>query len=73
MAEARITINGTALTEEQSMCVRLAVDTLAEVIGEQLGLKDEFFPLSDSYLEAIGRVQALIATATEASDAPAVN
>ena len=70
-SEARITINGTPLTDQETMTVRLAVDALAEIIGEQLGLKDEGFPLSDAYLAAIGRVKALISA--EPSESRAVN
>jgi hypothetical protein len=60
--EARITINGTALTDEESRVVRLGIDALAEIISEQMALKDEGVPSPDAYLAAIGRVQSLVAT-----------
>jgi hypothetical protein len=59
--ESRITINGTALTDEEVMTVRIAMDALADILGEKLGLKDQSVPLSGSYLTAIARVKALLA------------
>ena len=70
-SEARITINGTPLTDQESMTVRLAMDALAEIIGDQLGLKDPDSPLSQAYVETIGRVQALLCA--EVSESPSVN
>ena len=35
--EAEITINGVKLTDAQSMTVRVAIDTLANVLAEGLG------------------------------------
>jgi hypothetical protein len=70
--EARITINGTSLTDQESMTIRLAVDALAEIIGEQMGMKEAGFPLADAYLKAIGRVQELI-SAAPVSSPPSLN
>jgi hypothetical protein len=43
------------------------VDALAEIIGDQMGMKEAGFPLADAYLKAIGRVQALLETPTSES------
>jgi hypothetical protein len=69
--EAKIAINGTMLTDAESRTVRIAMDTLAEVIAEQLAQKDDSSPLSDAYAQAIARVQSLIAG--ELSPGSAVN
>jgi hypothetical protein len=57
--EAEITISGVRLTSEESMTVRVAVDTLANVLAE--GLEDpEGKALTDLYVGALGRIQALL-------------
>jgi hypothetical protein len=56
-SEAQITINGTALSEQESRMVRLALDSLADIIGSQMGMKDKGFALADDHLAAIGRVR----------------
>jgi hypothetical protein len=38
-SEATITINGIWLTDEEAMTVRLAMDALADILGQQLGMK----------------------------------
>jgi hypothetical protein len=68
-SEARITINGTALTDQESMTVRLAMDALANILGEQSASKDD--GLTDACMLAISRVQGLLAT--PASDASSMN
>jgi hypothetical protein len=70
-SEARIVINGTALTDQEAMTVRLAVDSLASILGEEKGSKDEGVPGRDTYMAAINRVQALLSS--EAGDATTVN
>jgi hypothetical protein len=68
-SEARITINGIALTTPESMTVRLAMDALANILGEQSEVKDD--GLTDAYMLAINRVRALLAA--EAPDASSMN
>jgi hypothetical protein len=58
--EAEITINGAKLTDAESMTVRVAIDTLANVLAEGLGLKDDGIPLTDRYMESLSRIQALL-------------
>ncbi|HEY6618450.1 MAG TPA: hypothetical protein VIY68_02790 [Steroidobacteraceae bacterium] len=57
--EAEITISGVKLTHDQSMTVRVAIDTLANVLAE--GLKEgDGRALADRYLESLGRIQVLL-------------
>lgn len=59
--EAAITINGTTLTDSESMTVRVAIDTLANVLAEGLGIeKDKGIPLTDQYMESLSRIQTLL-------------
>ena len=59
--EAAITINGARLTDTESMTVRVAIDTLANVLAEGLGLKkDKGIPLTDRYMESLSRIQTLL-------------
>lgn len=59
--EAEITINGVKLNDAQSMTVRVAIDTLANVLAE--GLEDsETKMLADRYTESLSRIQALLDT-----------
>lgn len=59
--EADITINGVKLNDAQSMTVRVAIDTLANVLAE--GLEDaETKMLADRYAESLSRIQALLET-----------
>jgi hypothetical protein len=46
-AEAEITINATKLTDDEARVVRVALATLAEVLSNQLGFKDNGIPLTD--------------------------
>jgi hypothetical protein len=56
--EAAITINGARLTDAESMTVRVAFDTLANVLAEGLGLKKgKGIPLTDRYMESLSRIQ----------------
>jgi hypothetical protein len=57
--EAEITINGTKLDDSQSMTIRVAVDTLANVLAEDLGA-DGGKALADRYMEALSRIQTLL-------------
>lgn len=65
-SEARITINDTLLSEQESMTVRLAVDALKNILSEQSASGEEPIPLT-----AISRVQALLARG--APTTPSVN
>jgi hypothetical protein len=57
--EAEITINGTKLDDSQSMTIRVAVDTLANVLAEDLGA-DGGKALADRYMESLSRIQTLL-------------
>lgn len=59
--EAEITVNGVKLTSAESMTVRVAIDTLANVLAE--GLDDpETQALTDRYAAALSRIQTLLET-----------
>jgi hypothetical protein len=58
--EAVITINGAKLTDAESMTVRVAIDTLANVLAEGLGLKHDGIPLTDRYMTSLSRIQTLL-------------
>jgi hypothetical protein len=57
--EAEITISGVKLTPEESMTVRVAIDTLANVLAEGLE-EQETKGLADLYLTSLGRIQRLL-------------
>jgi hypothetical protein len=57
--EAEITIGGVKLTDAESMTVRVAIDTLANVLAE--GLKEkESRASTDLYMTSLSRIQTLI-------------
>jgi hypothetical protein len=57
--EAEITISGVKLTHEESMTVRVAIDTLANVLAE--GLEEpETKSLAGLYLTSLTRIQTLL-------------
>jgi hypothetical protein len=58
--EAEITINGAKLTDTESMTVRVAIDTLANVLAEGLGDKEDGIPLTDMYMTSLSRIQTLL-------------
>jgi hypothetical protein len=58
--EAEITINGSRLSDEESMTVRVAIDTLANVLAEGLGLADDGVSLTDRYMTSLSRIQLLL-------------
>ena len=60
MQEAAITINGSTLTDTESMTVRVAIDTLANVLAEGLGLKEDGIELTDRYMASLSRIQVLL-------------
>jgi hypothetical protein len=53
--EAEITINGTKLTDVESMTVRVAIDTLANVLVEGLELENDGVAFTDRYAALGGR------------------
>lgn len=57
--EAEITISGVKLTDEESMTVRVAIDTLANVLAEGLE-ENETKGLTDLYLASLSRIQRLL-------------
>jgi hypothetical protein len=57
--EAEITISGVKLTHDESMTVRVAIDTLANVLAEGLE-ESETRALTDRYLESLSRIQTLL-------------
>ena len=59
-AEAEITVNGTRLTDNESMVVRLALATFADILAEGLGFKDDGIPLTDQYQADLAHVRTLI-------------
>lgn len=58
--EAEITINGIKLTDAESMTVRVAIDTLANVLAEGLGLESDGVALTDRYMTSLSRIQNLL-------------
>jgi hypothetical protein len=58
--EAEITINGTKLTDAESMTVRVAIDTLANVLAEGLGVESDDTALTDQYMTSLSRIQNLL-------------
>jgi hypothetical protein len=58
--EAEITINGTKLTDSQSMTIRVAIDTLANVLAEGLELEGDGQAVADRYMSSLTRIQELL-------------
>jgi hypothetical protein len=57
--EAEITISGVKLSHDESMTVRVAIDTLANVLAE--GLEEgETRALTDRYSKSLSRLQMLL-------------
>ena len=57
--EAEITISGVKLTDAESMTIRVAIDTLANVLAE--GIEDtEVQTLTNRYITSLTRIQALL-------------
>jgi hypothetical protein len=57
--EAFITINGVKLSDTESMTVRVAIDTLANVLAEGLEEK-EGQELTGLYMDSLVRIQELL-------------
>jgi hypothetical protein len=62
MQEATITINGTLLNDGESKTIRVAIDTLANVLAEAVAAKDEGITpaLTEQYLGALVSIQKLL-------------
>jgi hypothetical protein len=58
--EASIIINGTKLADSESMTIRVAVDTLANVLAEGLEMEGDAEELTERYRAALIRIQALL-------------
>jgi len=58
--EAEIVINGTKLSDSESMTVRVAIDTLANVLAEGLESEGEGMPVAERYMGALSRIQTLL-------------
>lgn len=59
--EAEIMISGVKLSDAESMTVRVAIDTLANVLAE--GVEDQdSHSLTELYLESLQRIQSLLDT-----------
>jgi hypothetical protein len=58
--EAEITINGARLSDAESMTVRVAIDTLANVLAEGLGFESDGIALTELYMTSLSRIQALL-------------
>lgn len=57
--EAEMTINGVKLSDAESMTVRVAIDTLANVLAAGLE-QNEGRALTDIYMASLGRIQTLL-------------
>jgi hypothetical protein len=57
--EAEMMISGVKLTDAESMTVRVAIDTLANVLAEGLG-EQEGRALTQVYLASLSRIQTLL-------------
>jgi len=57
--EAEIMINGAKLTDAESMTVRVAIDTLANVLAAGLE-EQEGRALTEVYLASLSRIQTLL-------------
>jgi hypothetical protein len=58
--EAAITVNGTCLTDSESMVIRCALATFADILANRLGFKDAGIALTDQYLTDVAHARALI-------------
>jgi hypothetical protein len=58
--EAEIKINGAKLSDAESMTVRVAIDTLANVLAEGLGFEKDGIALTDRYMTSLSRIQTLL-------------
>ena len=59
--EADIAINGVRLSDSESMTVRVAIDTLANVLADSID-EAEGRELTEVYLASLSRIQNLLDT-----------
>ena len=57
--EAAITISGVKLSDAESMTIRVAIDTLANVLAEGLEEKGSR-QLADRYMDSLSRIKTLL-------------
>jgi hypothetical protein len=58
--ESEIVINGTKLSNAESITMRVAIDTLANVLAEGLGFENDGIALTDRYMTSLSRIQTLL-------------
>jgi hypothetical protein len=58
--EAEITVNGSKLTDNESRMVRLALAAFADLLANDLEVKDDGTALTERYQAFVARIQALI-------------
>ena len=58
--EAVITINGIELTELEAMTIRVAVDTLANVLAEDISAEPDGPALAERYMGSLAKIQLLL-------------
>jgi len=58
--EAEIAVNGTRLTHDEARIVRLALESFADILENQLGFKDDGIQISDKCVTDTTRILALI-------------
>ena len=63
--EASIIINGSKLSDAESMTIRVAVDTLANVLAEGLEMEGDAQELTERYMAALTRIQTLLESREE--------
>jgi hypothetical protein len=63
--EASIVINGSKLSDAESMTIRVAVDTLANVLAEGLEMEGDAQELTERYMAALTRIQTLLESREE--------
>jgi hypothetical protein len=60
MQESKITVNGTQLSDSEVRVVGVALEALANILENDLDLKDDGIPLTDRYQSDIAHVLALL-------------
>jgi hypothetical protein len=58
--EAEVFINGSLLSEEESMTLRMAIDTFANALAEGIGLADNRTSVTGRYMASLSRIQLLL-------------
>ena len=59
--EAEIFINGSRLSEEESMTLRIAIDTFANALAEEgIGIADNRTSVTGRYMASLSRIQLLL-------------